>query len=330
MSRETVLKLLEEHKDEFVSGEKISEALGLTRAAVWKCIDALRKEGYEIESRTRTGYRLVARPDRIDEKALSAAVHTRVVGREVRWFETIGSTNQYAKQAALEGAGNGLVVVAEEQTAGRGRCGRSFQSPPGKGLYLTALLMPDAAPAEMVPVTAAAAVAVCNAVERICGVRPGIKWTNDLVIGGKKLCGILTEMSIEGESGRLQSVVVGIGINVNHAAENFEGEVADMATSLRLELQQKVDRTALAAALIEELDRLYSRIGEGFAGLLEDYRRDCITLGKQVRIVGSGAERTARAVDIDDSFGLIVRYEDGREETVRSGEVSVRGMYGYV
>lgn len=330
MSRRTILKLLQENEGQFVSGERISEEMGITRAAIWKSIDALRKEGYEIESKTKLGYRLLASPDKATAENVGARISTKIVGRSIVYFESIDSTNNYAKQAALQGGEDGLVVIANEQTGGRGRSGRSFQSPPDKGLYLTALLRPKAAPAEVLSVTALAAVAVCNAVERTCGVRPGIKWTNDLILNGKKLTGILTEMGVEGESGALQYVVIGIGVNANHERSDFSDEVAEMATSLRMELGHPVSRAALAAALIEELDALYACLGGDLSGYLEQYRADCVTLGKQVRILGSGAERTGEAVGIDDSFGLIVRREDGTLETIRSGEVSVRGLYGYV
>ena len=330
MSRGTILKILQAHMGEFVSGEQISADMGLTRAAVWKGVDALRKEGYEIESKTRLGYRLVSAPDRLTAEDLLARLNVRRVGTCVEVLQSVDSTNNYAKQAALSGAADGLVVAANEQTGGRGRNGRAFQSPPGKGLYLTALLRPSCAPEAVLPITALAAVAMCNAVERVCGVRPGIKWTNDLVLGGKKLAGILTEMGIEGESGALQYVVIGIGTNVNQEKSDFSGEVADVATSLRMETGGSVCRAALAAALIEELDGLYACLGGDTSAYLAAYRRDCITLGRDVRILGSGAERRGRAVDVDDAFGLIVRYEDGTQETIRSGEVSVRGLYGYV
>lgn len=330
MSRRTVLKLLQEHEGQFVSGERISETLGITRAAIWKTVDALRKEGYEIESKTRMGYRLLSAPDKLTADNVGARISTRIVGRSIVYFDEIDSTNNYAKQEALRGGEDGLVVIANQQTGGRGRSGRSFQSPPDKGLYLTTLIRPDAAPADVLPVTALAAVAAANAVERACGVRPGIKWTNDLVLSGRKLTGILTEMGVEGESGKLQYVVIGIGTNVNQEEKDFSGEVAEMATSLRMELGRSVNRTALAAALVGELDRLYAAIGGDLSEYLAAYRRDCVTLGKQVRILGSGEPRVAEAIDIDDTFGLVVRRADGALETIRSGEVSVRGLYGYV
>ena len=331
MRRHTILEALRASKGEYISGERLSQTLGITRAAVWKGVDALRREGYEIESKTRLGYRLLSAPDTLDPETLAAQLNTAVVGCRILSFDILDSTNTYAKQAALEGGENGLVILAGQQTGGRGRSGRSFQSPPGKGLYLTVLLKPAAAPAAVLPVTALAAVATCRSIERVCGLRPGIKWTNDLVLGSRKLTGILTEMGVEGETGALQYVVVGIGTNLNQTQADFSGAVADVATSLRIVLGHTVSRAELAVALIEELDRLYAALlAQDFAPWREEYRRDCVTLGHPVRILGSGLERTAYAEDIDDTFGLIVRYENGRRETIRSGEVSVRGLYGYV
>ena len=330
MDREAILRALRQGAGEYVSGEQLSAALGMTRAAVWKEIRALRDEGYEIESKTRCGYRLVAMPDRLCAEAVRALITPRTVGREVLCFDTLDSTNNYAKQAAQNGAENGLVVIANQQTGGRGRCGRTFLSPPDRGLYLTALLRPDIAPADALPITALAAVAACRAVEKVCPLQSGIKWTNDLVLGNRKLAGILTEMGVEGESGALQYIVIGIGINVNQTAEDFPPELAEVGTSLHIALGKPVSRTALAAALIGELDGMYDRLGGDLTAELAEYRRRCVTLGRRVRILGSGMERTAEALDVDEAFGLIVRREDGTLETVRSGEVSVRGLYGYV
>ena len=180
------------------------------------------------------------------------------------------------------------------------------------------------------PVTAMAGVAVCDAVKKVCGVRPGLKWPNDPVIGNRKLCGILTEMSLEGETGRVQYLVLGIGINVGQEAEDFSPDVAAIATSLSAYLGRPVSRPELAAALICELERLYETLKAGdLSGYLEAYRRDCVNLGKTVQLLGEERE-VVTAVDIDGEFGLVVRTGDGAEKTVRSGEVSVRGMYGYV
>ncbi len=205
---------------------------------------------------------------------------------------------------------------------------RSFQSPPGKGVYLSILLRPSLPPASLMGVTAMAAVAVCNAVERTAGVRPGIKWTNDLILGGKKLCGILTELSVESESSQTQYLVIGAGVNVLHTPEDFGPEVAGIATSLAQEGHMTV-RAALAAAMIEEFMKLSSALGGETGKWTAAYRQDCVTLGKPVQLLWADGQTQAQALDIDDQFGLIVRLPDGRETTVRTGEVSVRGLYGY-
>ncbi len=332
MSRETVLALLRAGEGQFLSGEELSRQLGLSRTAIWKAVDALRRDGYEIEARTALGYRLTAVPDALTEPEIRNFLgETTTVGRELRCFDEIDSTNTYAKQIALTGAPDGTVVVANCQTAGRGRMDRSFQSPRDKGIYLTALLRPDLPPERLAPVTALAGVAVCRAVERVCGVRPGLKWPNDPVLGNRKLCGILTELSLEAETGRVQSLVLGIGVNVLQTREDFSPEVAAMATSLAMELGRPVSRPALAAALIEELDRMYTALKDGDLSSWHDaYRRDCVNLGKTVQIIGPDRRETVTAADISGDFGLVIRRPDGTERTVRSGEVSVRGLYGYV
>lgn len=332
MSRERVLTCLRECGD-YVSGEALSRRLGLSRAAVWKAVDALRKEGYVIEARTGLGYRLADTPDALTEPEIRSRLgHTVTVGRNLLCQAEVDSTNTWAKRLALEGAEDGTVVVADCQTGGRGRLGRSFQSPAGKGVYLTALLRPSLAPEILLPVTALCAVAVCDAVEEVCSLRPGIKWTNDLVLGGRKLCGILTELSLEAETGQVQYLVLGIGVNVLHRPEDFSEDVAQVATSLAMELGHPVSRPALAAAEIRALDRLYGDLESGdLAPWLEASRRDCVTLGHTVQILSpDGRRETVEALDVDEQFGLVVRRQDGTKDIIRSGEVSVRGMYGYV
>lgn len=332
MSRDTVLKLLQSSGGAYVSGEAVSEALGVSRAAVWKAVDALRREGYEIESRKNRGYRLVSAPDSLSEAAIRACLgETARVGTTLRCFEQIDSTNAYLKRVAADGAADGTVAIADEQTGGRGRRGRGFLSPAGKGVYLSVLLRPEVEPARLLPLTGFVAVATCNAVERVASVRPQIKWTNDLVLGGKKLCGILTELSVEGESGALQYVVVGIGVNASHTKEDFAGGLEDIATSLAIETGKSVSRAALAAAMIEELDRLYAALLTGETQpYLDAYRRDCLTIGREVQLLWQDTRERVRAVDVDDELGLVVIRGDGRRDVIRTGEVSVRGLYGYV
>ena len=331
MSRRDVLALLRQREGDYVSGQEISDRLGLSRTAIWKAVDALRREGYTVEARTGRGYRLLDAPDALTEPEIRRFLgETARVGRALVCLPEVDSTNLRAKQLAAEGAADGTVVAADLQTAGRGRLGRSFQSPGGQGIYLTALLRPDLPPERLSPVTAMAGVAVCRAIERICGASPGLKWPNDPVLGGRKVCGILTELSLEGETGRVQDLELGIGINVSQRPEDFTPEVREIATSLAQAVGHPVSRPALAAEVIREVDRLYAALAAGESGLyLTEYRRRCVNLGRTVRLLGTDGGETAEALDIDGDFGLVVRMADGTVRTVRSGEVSVRGLYGY-
>ena len=326
MSRERVYQLLREQAGTFVSGQELSGLLGISRAAVWKAIDSLRRDGYVIEARTGLGYRLTAAPDALTEREIRRQL--AIPCPDLRCFEEIDSTSSYLKREALLGAPHGAVAAANFQNAGRGRMTRSFQSPPGKGVYLSVLLRPQLPVSQLMGVTGMTAVAICNAVERAAGVRPGIKWTNDLVLNGRKICGILTEMALESETGLAQYLVIGAGVNVSHTPEDFGPDVARMATSLVQE-GYSVSRSVLAARMIEELDILSASLKDGAGEWTARYRRDCVNLGKQVRLLWDDRQTEARALDIDEQFGLIVRLPDGSETTVRTGEVSVRGLYGY-
>ncbi len=309
-----------------VSGAELCKALGVSRAAVWKAVEALRKEGYEIEAQSAVGYRLVAAPDRLTAAELRAA--DGVVGREVVCLDTVDSTNEEIKRRALAGAEAGLVVTAETQTGGKGRRGRSFQSLSGKGLYLSVLLKPNVPLDQVSQLTAWTAVAVCRAIEEVCGVRPQIKWPNDVLVDGKKLCGILTEMGVEAETGALGYVVVGMGTNVSQTEEDFGPELCDLATSLHL-LGAEVTRRELALALIAELDRMNAAFPHGREEYFDAYTRRCVTLGREVLLIRGDGTTQATAERLTGAFQLVVRRPDGTEETVSSGEVSVRGLLGY-
>lgn len=263
--------------------------------------------------------------------ALSAEEIRAALG-EHPWSETItvlpevNSTNSYARQLALRGAPEGTIVLAETQTGGRGRMGRSFFAPPGQGVYLTAVLRPRARADALGDLTVRAAEALCDAVERACGVRPGVKWTNDLVLGGKKLCGILTELSVQPGSDRADFVVLGAGVNVTQREEDFPEALRGVATSICAQTGQHAARAQLAAEMIRALSRVAA--GED-AGWLARYRADCVTLGRAVRVVRAGSARTGFAEDVDETGALLVTWDDGTRERVFSGEVSVRGLEGY-
>ena len=246
------------------------------------------------------------------------------------WFDTIDSTNTRAKELAAQGAPHGTVLIADQQTGGRGRRGRSFHSPAGSGIYMSVILRPHCAPADLMHLTCAAAVALCDAVESACNCRPCIKWTNDLVFGERKIAGILTELGI-GPKGSLDFCIIGIGINCCQAEADFPEEIRSIAGSLHSLTGKNVDRARVAAAMMDALYRMDQTLLTQKNEMMNRYRADCITLGQSVSVVkADGAVRHGTALDVDADGGLLVRFENGFTETVSSGEVSVRGMYGYV
>ncbi len=325
MVRDAVLRALR-GRTEPLSGEELSRTLGVSRAAVWKAVTTLRAEGYLIEAQPTRGYWLVSAPDVL--KGAELADPARVVGCQVVCLDEVDSTNDELKRRAMAGAVTGLAVTADSQTGGKGRRGRSFQSLAGQGLYLSVLLRPQAPLEQVSQLTAWTAVAVCKAIENTSGVAASIKWPNDVLVEGKKLCGILTELGVEAETGSLSYVVVGMGTNLTQTEADFGPELAPVATSLALQGAQ-VTRRELAAALLDELEAMNAAFPHDRADYLAEYRRRCVTLGREVRLVRPDGETSAKALDIDDSFALRVRLEGGREETVSSGEVSVRGVLGY-
>lgn len=238
---------------------------------------------------------------------------------QLHWFNTIDSTNTAAKKLAKEGAAHGTVLIADAQTAGRGRMGRQFDSQKGSGIYLSVILRPQCPPDQLMHLTCAAGVAMCDAVEQVTGIRPGIKWINDLVLAGRKLGGILTELSVD--KGLTEYAVIGIGINCNRSA--FPPELEQIATSL------SVDRAALAGAMIDRLYDMTAQLNDK-AAIMERYRKDCITLQKTVYVHRTADVLQGTAVDLNDDGGLVVRLADGSLITVSAGEVSVRGLYGYI
>ena len=246
------------------------------------------------------------------------------------WFDTIESTNTRAKELAAQGAPHGTVLIADHQTGGRGRLGRSFHSPAGTGIYLSLILRPNCAPSDLMHLTCAVAVAACDAVEAVCGIRPGIKWTNDLVYGRKKLAGILTELGLS-PTGTVSYAVIGIGMNCGQGEADFPPELREMAGSLHSVTGAELDRAQVAAALLDALYRMDQALLTDRSGIMDLYRKDCITLGKEISLVkADGSVRHGTAMDIDEAGGLVVAFSDGTRDTVTSGEVSVRGMYGYI
>lgn len=324
MVRDEVLRALEAQRGACVSGEALAGRLGVSRAAVWKAIDRLRADGLQIDAVPGGGYCLRADDDGLTAEAVRAGLTTAALGRETLVLRETDSTNTYLKREHAAAA-HGFTVLAEQQTAGRGRLGRSFASPPGGGLYMSILLRPRIPLSQLNFLTLAAAVAVCRAVRDTAGFTPSIKWVNDVLMEGRKLCGILTEASIEGETGAVDFAVLGIGVNLrlDHAA--LSEEVRAVAGCLADFSAHVPRRAALAAAILNHVETLYTLLETGrTAELLEAYRAHLAVLGKHIRVLAPDGQYEAVAEALDDEGHLVVRMGTGEKRTLQSGEISIR------
>lgn len=314
--KEKVLTLLEKNKDMSLSGESMARVLSVSRNAVWKSIEALRSEGYTIEAGRNKGYRLIS-----DGGNFSAAGVSALLGEEAKRFditieETVTSTNTVLKAMAEQGEKEGKILIAREQTAGKGRLGRSFYSPKNSGLYISFLLRPSFDAKKALYITTAAAAAVSEAIDFVTGAETEIKWVNDIYYKGKKLCGILTEASIDFESGGLHYAIPGIGINVTDTV--FPEELKDVAISLNAD---KTVFARLSAEIIKRFFGYYDNIGE--LGFLPEYRRRSFLSGKRIIFVGNEGEKTAEVLGIDERVRLVVREDNGNITRLSSGEVNL-------
>jgi BirA family biotin operon repressor/biotin-[acetyl-CoA-carboxylase] ligase len=320
--RNEIRQMLKQQAGQYVSGEEISRRLNVSRTAVWKHIQALKEEGYDIEGHSRRGYRLCAAPDLLLPEELCPHLTTTRLGRCISYLTTTDSTNNEAKKLAAAGCPEGQIVVAEEQVSGRGRLARGWFSPFAKGVWFSIVLRPPFSPQEAPKCTLLAAVAVSRAIRRTTGVECGIKWPNDILFAGRKLVGILTEMSAEMDA--INYIVIGIGINVNVEADDLPSELKEIAGSLTMAAGRPFSRVDVLATVLSELERLYDRtINEGFAALLAEWRQESVTLGQAVDVVGSGQKFTGVAEDIDSDGALLVRTDTGLER-VLAGDVSIR------
>ena len=320
--RKEILNLLKTAGDTYISGEEIAERLGVSRTAVWKHIKELRRAGYDIVSQSRSGYALKGTPDVLTPTELAPLLADSLLGGNILYHEETRSTNEDAKAAADAGAPDGTLVVTEFQGTGHGRLARGWFCPKGEGVLFSVILRPTSfLPQEAPKCTLLAAVAVARAI-RSLGLDVGIKWPNDILADGKKLVGILTEMSAEME--RIHYIVIGIGINVNIMADEFTPDIRDTATSLAILAGHAVDRRQLLVAILREMETLYRAVqDEGFAPVFDAWRALSVTLGQDVRVLGVGETFEGRAADIDETGALLVDTSEGRRR-VLAGDVSIR------
>ncbi len=334
--KEEILRILKENSESYVSGQQLSERLGVSRTAIWKHINGLKEEGYGLESVTNRGYRLVEIPDIVSECEIGSGLETEFMAQHVEVYETLDSTNIRAKQLAEQGAPEGTLIVAQQQTQGKGRRGRGWTCEKGLDIYMSVILRPALAPMDTPMLTLVAAMAVVEAIRQQSGVPAAIKWPNDIVVDGKKICGILTEMS--SETDYVHYAVVGIGINTNR--QSFPPEIAQVAASLAQIRGECIRRSPLIAAVMNAFERRYTQFVESrsLASMREEYIALLVNLNQHVAVYrtvpGSLQEKaepefTGIARGIDERGGLLVETEEGMQ-TVISGEVSVRGIYGYV
>ena len=320
--RKEILNLLKKSGDTYISGEEIAERLGVSRTAVWKHIKELRRAGYDIVSQSRSGYALRGTPDVLTPAELAPLMGQSLFGTNILYHEETRSTNEDAKAAADAGAPDGTLVVTEFQGTGHGRLARGWFCPKGEGVLFSVILRPTSfLPQEAPKCTLLAAVAVARAI-RSLGLDVGIKWPNDILADGRKLVGILTEMSAEME--RIHYIVIGIGINVNITADEFTPDIQDTATSLAILAGHTIDRRQLLAAILREMETLYRAVqNEGFAPVFAAWRELSVTLGQDVRVLGVGESFEGRAADIDETGALLVDTSEGRRR-VLAGDVSIR------
>jgi|MGYP001086473899 BirA family biotin operon repressor/biotin-[acetyl-CoA-carboxylase] ligase len=321
-TKDKVLLELENNKDKFISGSALAKKLNVSRNAIWKAIKSLESSGCIIDAVTNKGYRLLKASDKISAEAIKSLLTTSYMGREIEILQKIDSTNNYAKEIAKSNAiKQGYTIISEAQTAGKGRMGRSFESPPDTGIYMSIILRPNFSIELTQLLTSCVAVAVADAVDRLYNTDTKIKWVNDLFLNSKKYCGILTEASISFESGQLEYAIIGIGINAKSIKNSLSPEVLEIATSIEDECDKTVTRNTLIAEILNSLEKYIENIES--KNFMNEYRKCSFIIGETVIVTSNGESKKALAVDIDDNAGLVVRYENGTTETLNSGEARI-------
>ena len=322
MTRSVILEVLRNRTGQFVSGEELGRKLNVSRTAVSKQIQKLRQEGYDIESTVSQGHRLKRLPDLLRPEEVCPRLTTQLLGSEIYYFSEIGSTNDEAKKKAVAGCPEGTLVITETQLGGRGRLSRGWFSPVAKGLWFSVVLRPPFPPQEAPKCTLMAAVALNRAIRDVTGISCGIKWPNDILCNGRKLVGILTEMSAEMDA--INHIVIGMGINVNIDASEIPPELKTIATSVSIETGAEVSRIDLFIKVLERLEEIYLQVKTGgFSVVLDAWRQESITLGRMVNVIGLDKSFVGKAIDIDNDGALLVETEQGVER-VLAGDVSIR------
>jgi len=321
-TKEKLLALLEDSKGTFFSGEEIARTLQVSRAAVWKAVNALREDGYTIDAATNKGYRLSPDSDILSPQSIRRFLKPEYRDLDLTVLPTAPSTNAFVREKANQGRPEGCVIVACEQTAGRGRYGRQFFSPVDSGVYLSLLLRPTAySPQQATCLTAAAAAAMCQAIEAVTGQQPGIKWVNDIFLRGKKVCGILTEAAVGLETGALDYMVLGAGVNLYPPVKGFPKEIQPIAGSV-LERSCPEAKNRLVGEFLNRFWDFYTH--PECRTYLEDYRSRSLAIGQNVTVLSAGRAVSAYAYGIDDDFRLLVRYENGDTEALSYGEIRIQ------
>jgi BirA family biotin operon repressor/biotin-[acetyl-CoA-carboxylase] ligase len=311
--------------EDYISGEELSDKLAVSRTAIWKRIGSLKKEGFNIEASTKKGYRLIQSEDPYGRISIQSRISGHILGKDLKFYQEVDSTNNVLKKLAADNAPEGTIVISDVQLTGRGRRGRVWMSAPGLGIWMSVLLRPNLHPSQVQTLTLASSIAVMRALEPLGIEGSGIKWPNDILINKKKVCGILTELSAEAE--KIEWVVIGIGLNANHDPDDFQSDIRDTATSLKINSKEHkiFDRSEIAANIINELEAVYIEFLEKGSGWVAgEWRKWNVTLGKRVKLISQTGIKEAEALDITPDGKLIVRYDDGKTDEVLSGEVTLR------
>ena len=318
-----VLKILEENKGRNISGEEIAKTLNISRTSIWKAINSLRNEGYVINAVTNKGYSLATNTDFISKEGISLYLNKSCSDIEIYNYKTISSTNEIAKNLALSGAKHGTVVISEEQTAGKGRLGRSFYSPANTGIYMSIILRPNLTAMDSVLITTSSSVIICESIKKVTGIDCQIKWINDIYLNNKKVAGILTEASTNFESGTIDYLILGIGINFNQPKDDFLDELKSIA-SLFNNNNNNINRNMLCAEIISNILDMIPRIKN--YDFISEYKKRSIVLNQEIIYISSGISSKGKAININCDGSLVVEHDDGSIKILNSGEVSIRRL----